>query len=86
MVGPNAYFQTSCTYDYLTRNVNNITFVMGMYVGGFLTPVAIICFCYNGIIRAVFSHHNEMSKSIKHMEISVRKGNQGKQQEIQVGS
>ncbi len=39
-------FHTSCTFDYLTQDVNNTTFILGMYVGNFAVPVGIIAYYY----------------------------------------
>ena len=46
-------FQTSCSFDYLSRDLRNILFNYGMFIFGFLTPVIVIMCCYIGIMRAV---------------------------------
>ncbi|CAH1779377.1 unnamed protein product [Owenia fusiformis] len=46
-------FQTSCTFDYLTLNINNITFNLTMYMIHFVLPVGFITYNYVGIVRAV---------------------------------
>ena len=60
-------FQTSCTFDYLSKDLSNLTFNIGMYVGAFVIPVFIIFYCYIGIVKAVFAHHSEMLKTALQM-------------------
>jgi len=77
-------FQTSCTFDYLTQTMNNYTFVIGMYMFGFIFPVAIIFFCYLGIVRAIFAHHAEMMATASRMGATATKADADKKSEIQI--
>nr|WAB24747.1 rhodopsin [Haliotis discus hannai] len=60
-------FQTSCTFDYLTRNDHFTSYFICLYVCGFCVPVLIILFCYTFIIRAVSNHSKEMVKMGKNL-------------------
>ncbi|XP_075256837.1 rhodopsin-like isoform X2 [Convolutriloba macropyga] len=39
-------FQTSCTFDYISQNLNTRTFLIFMYLMGFVCPFIITIFCY----------------------------------------
>ncbi|XP_070183538.1 rhodopsin-like [Littorina saxatilis] len=40
---------TTCTFDFFTRTVNNVSFVMSVTVGNFALPLLVILFSYSGI-------------------------------------
>ncbi|XP_060565088.1 rhodopsin, GQ-coupled-like [Ruditapes philippinarum] len=77
-------FGTSCTYDYLTRTNNNITFIFFMYIFGFAVPLGVIILCYAMIIRAVKVHENEMKKTAKKLNAEMRSNQDKKNMEIRV--
>ncbi|KAL8565508.1 hypothetical protein ACOMHN_049484 [Nucella lapillus] len=58
-------FQTSCTFDYLTRNDYFRSYILCLYIFGFAVPLAIILFCYYFIFRAVARHEKDMAKMAK---------------------
>ncbi|XP_063217234.1 rhodopsin, GQ-coupled-like, partial [Bacillus rossius redtenbacheri] len=53
-------FLTSCSWDYLTRSVNNRSYYIYLLVLGFVVPVSVITFCYTFIIAAIYAHGREM--------------------------
>ncbi|ESO83966.1 hypothetical protein LOTGIDRAFT_108602, partial [Lottia gigantea] len=55
-------FQTSCTFDYLTRGDNRRSYIMCLYICGFVVPLGVIIFCYVFIIKSVMNHEKEMAK------------------------
>ena len=55
-------FQTSCTFDYLTRTQENLIFTTALYISGFVIPLLVIVGCYYKIVRAVAAHEREMAK------------------------
>lgn len=77
-------FQTSCTYDYLTRTENNRSFILFLYIFGFAVPLAIIFSCYGMIVRAVKVHENEMKKTAKKLNAEMRSNQEKKNMEIRV--
>ncbi|XP_033747547.1 rhodopsin, GQ-coupled-like [Pecten maximus] len=54
-------FQTSCTFDYLTKTTSNRIYIVGMYVFAFALPLVIIIGCYIGILKAIRKHAREMA-------------------------
>ncbi|WAQ96132.1 OPSD1-like protein [Mya arenaria] len=77
-------FQTSCTFDYLTRTDNNRTYIFFLYVLGFAVPLSIIITCYALILRAVNKHEIEMKKTAKKMNAEIRTNQEDKRMEIKV--
>ena len=75
-------FQTSCSFDYLSRDLKNVLFVQGMFWFGFVFPVLIIACCYVGIIRAVSSQSREMRKTAEKMGAKTTKSEKDKKQDI----
>lgn len=75
--------QTECTFDYLTQDVNNISFVSCMYIGSFVLPIAMIVVSYRGIVAAVFAHHRELQATAERMGATMTKDDQEKKSEIQ---
>ncbi|XP_035827770.1 rhodopsin-like [Aplysia californica] len=49
-------FQTSCTFDYLTKNEYFRSYILCLYICGFAFPLLIIFYCYFHIYRAVALH------------------------------
>ena len=77
-------FQTSCTFDYLTHDWHNISFVAGMYFFSFVMPVLIIIMAYTGIVRAMFKHSAEMQSTAKRMGATMSAADKDKRQEFQI--
>ncbi|XP_050390153.1 rhodopsin [Patella vulgata] len=71
-------FQTSCTFDYLTRTDSQRSFIMSMYLCGFVLPLAIIVFCYIFIIRSVMNHEKEMHKLADKLDAKDARGDKEK--------
>ena len=70
-------FGFSCTWDYLTRTANNISFNIAFVFFEFFMPVFVIFFCYVGIVSAVAKNRKEIGR------MSSDTANQQKQ-EIQI--
>lgn len=77
-------FQTSCTFDYLTRTDNNRSFIFCLYICGFVVPLFIITVCYSLIINAVRKHEIEMKKTAKKMNAEIRTNQDKQRMEIRV--
>lgn len=52
---------TSCTFDYLSRNMNNIVYVISMASAHFLVPVSVISCAYFLIFKTVQRHRIEFA-------------------------
>ncbi|XP_070544375.1 rhodopsin-like [Ptychodera flava] len=55
-------YETSCTFDYLTKTTINITFVSLLYVGAFVLPLLIIFYCYSKMIIMLRKHRQKLNK------------------------
>lgn len=52
---------TSCTFDYLTQDLKNMTFNAGMWCFTWAIPIVCIFFFYIGIVKAIMDHHDAMN-------------------------
>ncbi|KAL8565511.1 hypothetical protein ACOMHN_049487 [Nucella lapillus] len=77
-------FQTSCTFDYLTRNDYFRSYILCLYIFGFAVPLAIILFCYYFIFRAVARHEKDMAKMAKKLNAQIRQGQADQKVEIKI--
>ncbi|CAG5117095.1 unnamed protein product, partial [Candidula unifasciata] len=75
-------FQTSCTFDYLTRTDHFRSYILCMYIFGFALPLMVILFCYVQIYSAVAKHEKEMGKMAKKLNAEIRQGQNAKRAEI----
>lgn len=57
-------FQTSCTFDYLSTEPHMRSYIFGLYIGGFVIPLAMIVGCYMLILKAIRKHEKEMEKVV----------------------
>ncbi|XP_059469045.1 rhodopsin-like [Neocloeon triangulifer] len=53
-------FQTSCSWDYLTRTPSNRAYYVYLLTLGFVLPVGVIAYCYTFILAAIYQHGKEM--------------------------
>ncbi|XP_064617472.1 rhodopsin-like [Liolophura sinensis] len=68
-------FQTSCSFDYLTRTDYFRSYIFCLYICGFVVPVLIIFFCYVLIVKAVADHEKEMASMAKKLDAKdIRQG------------
>ena len=65
---------TTCSYDYLTRNVNYTSLIVSMIVGGFVFPLGIIVWCYMSIFTIVISQTRFFSKTSKELHAKALRG------------
>lgn len=77
-------FQTSCTFDYLTRTDNNRSYILFLYIFGFVIPLTVIILCYTMILKAVNVHENEMKKTAKKLNAEMRSNQDKTRMEIRV--
>lgn len=55
-------FLTSCSYDYLTDNLNAKFFILVFFVAAWVVPLFLIAYCYAGILMIVLAQRS-LSKS-----------------------
>lgn len=73
---------TSCTFDYLSQDVKNGSFNMGMFFFAFAIPVACIFAFYIGIVKAVMAHHDAMNEQAKKM--GAKTGDHEKERAVEI--
>ena len=76
-------FQTSCSFDYLSRDPATMSHVWCMFSMGFLIPVFVSATCYVLIIRAVSKQRKSMAKTSKKMN-ATEKDKKNHKQEIEL--
>ena len=70
---------TSCTFDYLTRNTNNRSYVIAIFTVHFIIPVTVISVSYYLIFKAVRNQRREfalMTRLLGEEQIQLREQNQ----------
>ena len=70
---------TSCTFDYLTRNANNRSYVIAIFTAHFIFPVTVISISYYLIFKAVQKQRRELAlitRIFGEEQIPVREQNQ----------
>ncbi|XP_069134425.1 rhodopsin-like [Argopecten irradians] len=77
-------FQTSCTFDYLTKTTSNRIYIIGMYVFAFALPLLIIIGCYVGILKAIRKHAKEMSRMADKMNAEEKDKKEKSKTEIKI--
>lgn len=71
-------FQTSCTFDYLTKTASNRTYIFFLYIFGFAAPLLVIALSYILIIRALRKHERKMQRMAAKMKVGDLKANKEK--------
>ncbi|XP_060066645.1 rhodopsin, GQ-coupled-like [Ylistrum balloti] len=77
-------FQTSCTFDYLTKTMSNRIYIVGMYVFAFALPLVIIIGCYVGILKAIRKHAKEMASMADKMNAEEAEKKEKSKTEIKI--
>ncbi|XP_059167105.1 rhodopsin-like [Physella acuta] len=75
-------FQTSCAFDYLTKNDYFRSFILCLYIFGFACPVMTIFYSYFHIYRAVARHEKEMGQMAKKLNAEIRQGQSAQKAEL----
>jgi len=70
----------TCSYDYMSENWDDRSFVMWAFCCHFVLPVSIGAFFYSQIVMAVVSHEKALKEQAKKMNVeSLRSGEQANQ-------
>lgn len=54
---------TSCSFDYITRDIQTRVFFYMMFSMGFFVPLSVIVICYTAILVTICKHENDMIKA-----------------------
>ncbi|XP_033748809.1 LOW QUALITY PROTEIN: rhodopsin, GQ-coupled-like [Pecten maximus] len=78
-------FQTSCTFDYLTKTPRTRAFIIVLYLFGFALPLIIISICYIMIIHGVRRHDQKMLTLANNLKAEdIRANNKRAQSELKI--
>jgi len=67
----------TCSFDYVTDDINNKIFMIYCIVGMYWIPLFTISFFYLSIVRAVAAHEKALREQAKKMNVeSLRSSNQ----------
>lgn len=78
-------FQTSCTFDYLTRTVSNQSYIAFIYLFGFVVPLVVIALSYIMILQALKKHEEKMNKMAAKMKVDdINKNREKTKAEIKI--
>jgi len=75
----------SCSFDYLTRDFNNLSFGTFLFVFCYCFPLSCIIYAYFFIVKAVVAHESAMRAQAKKMNVAnLRSGTEGESAEMRV--
>merc|ERR1719195_1284825 len=65
----------TCSYDFISEDLNRRTFILFAYIFNFFTPMILIVVFYSNIVRAVVAHEAALRAQAKKMNVdSLRSG------------
>lgn len=65
---------TTCTFDYLSRDANSRSYLICLYICGFVLPVLLIVFCYSYIFHRVRKHEKAFLRASKRLNMRYIQG------------
>merc|ERR1712090_83636 len=75
----------SCTTDYLSKDFNNRSYGIFIFVWCYVVPLSCILYAYFFIIKSVAAHESAMRAQAKKMNVaSLRSGTEGESAEMRV--
>ena len=66
----------TCSFDYLTETVNNMSFTAFFFTFCYLIPLLFIIFFYSQIVMAVVSHERALKAQAKKMNVESLRSNE----------
>jgi r-opsin len=64
-----------CSFDYLSRDWTNVTFMWSVCASTYFVPLGVILFAYYYIVKAVYTHERSLRDQAKKMNVaSLRSG------------
>jgi len=75
---------TSCSYDYLSQDMNTISYNVAIFVFDFFLPAAVIIFSYIFIVKAIFAHEAGMRAQAKKMNVTNLRSNEAEAQRAEI--
>jgi len=74
----------SCSFDYLSRDWNNLSFGTFLFVFCYCIPLTIIMYAYVFIVKTVVAHESAMKAQAKKMNISSLKAQAGNEESAEM--
>jgi len=66
----------TCSYDYLTDDMNHKSFVLFAFVFNYMVPMILTFFYYSSIVKAVWAHEEQLKAQAKRMNVESLRSNQ----------
>jgi len=66
----------TCSYDYLTDDINHKSFVLFAFVFNYMVPMILTFFYYSSIVKAVWAHEEQLKAQAKKMNVESLRSNQ----------
>jgi len=74
----------SCSYDYLSQDINTRSYNLCMIIFDFTLPCSIIIFSYVFIVKAIFAHEAAMRAQAKKMNVTNLRSNEAETQRAEI--
>merc|ERR1712071_269239 len=74
----------TCSFDYLTQDINTITYNMCIFFFDYLFPASVIVFSYVFIVKAIFAHEAGMREQAKKMNVTNLRSNEAEAQSAEI--
>eukprot|EP00096_Caligus_rogercresseyi_P013379 TRINITY_DN6038_c0_g1_i1.p1 TRINITY_DN6038_c0_g1~~TRINITY_DN6038_c0_g1_i1.p1 ORF type:complete len:378 (+),score=135.11 TRINITY_DN6038_c0_g1_i1:116-1249(+) len=65
----------TCSYDYLTDDMNNTTYVLFTFMFMYVLPMSLVFFFYSSIVKAVWAHEMNLKQQAKKMNVESLRSN-----------
>ena len=65
----------TCSYDYLSDDWNNKSYVLFGFFFCYLIPMVLVFFCYSSIVSAVWAHEHTLREQAKKMNVDSLRSN-----------
>merc|ERR1719370_1625873 len=75
---------TSCSFDYLSQDINHITFSLYMFLTNYCCSVMIIIASYLMIVKAIWAHEDAMREQAKKMNVKSLRTSEANEQRAEI--
>jgi len=65
----------SCSFDYLTRDEATVSYTITLFIFDYCFPLAVICFSYFHIVRAICEHEKSLREQAAKMNVASLRSN-----------
>jgi len=75
---------TSCSFDYLSQDINHITFSLYMFIVNYCVPLLIIIGSYVMIVKAIWAHEDAMRAQAAKMNVKSLRSAEANEQRAEI--